>query len=271
MAQTATHPKQKPVRQENRPVQAKAARVYQKAKLSEATEDELLATYAPVISQMVHRFVPLARVTVDVDDLKNIASLSLIQAAHGFDPAAGMSFESYARMRIRGAILDEIRKSQPLSRTVYSRRKELENTIESLRIELNRQPEETEIAARIGVTVQEYHTLLDALRPIIFVPLHQIIEGDDEFSNANDQYTADVTQEDPGETTGRRELHVLIRERIQQLSRQQQKVLLLFYYEGLRMKDVAELMNISESRVCQINTEAVLSLRSFLKRQEQII
>ena len=78
-------------------------------------------------------------------------------------------------------------------------------------------------------------------------------------------------QEDPGETTGRRELHVLIRERIQQLNRQQQKVLLLFYYEGLRMKDVAELMNISESRVCQINTEAVLSLRSFLKRQERTI
>ena len=271
MAQTAAHPEQKPSRQGGRPIQAKAARVYQKAKLSEATEDELLATYAPVISQMVHRFVPLARVTVDIDDLKNIASLSLIQAAHGYDPAAGMSFESYARMRIRGAILDEIRKSQPLSRTVYSRRKELENTIESLRIELNRQPEETEIAARLGVSVAGYHTLLDELRPVIFVPLHQIIEGDDEFSYTNDQSTADITQEDPGEVTGRRELHVLIRERIEQLNRQQQKVLLLFYYEGLRMKDVAELMNISESRVCQINTEAVLSLRRYLKRQERTI
>ena len=271
MAPATAHPEQKPFQQGKRPVQAKAARVYQKAKLSEATEDEMLATYAPVISQMVHRFVPLVRVTVDVDDLKNIASLSLIQAAHGFDPTAGMSFESYARMRIRGAILDEIRKSQPLSRTVYSRRKELETTIESLRIELNRQPEETEIATRIGITVAQYRTLLDDLRPIIFVPLHHIMEGDDEFSHSNDHYTADITQEDPAEATGRRELQVLIRERIQQLNRQQQKVLLLFYYEGLRMKDVAELMNISESRVCQINTEAVLSLRSFLKRHERTI
>ena len=104
---------------------------------------------------MVHRFVPLVRVTVDVDDLKNIASLALIQAAHGFDPVAGMSFESYARMRIRGAILDEIRKSQPLSRTVYSRRKELETTMETLRMELNRQPEEEEIADRLGITVND--------------------------------------------------------------------------------------------------------------------
>ena len=97
------------------------------------------------------------------------------------------------------------------------------------------------------------------------------MEGDDEFSYADNQHTADVTQEDPGEITVRHELHELVRERIQQLNRQQQKVLLLFYYEGLRMKDVAELMEISESRVCQINTEAVLSLRSFIKKQERKI
>ena len=271
MPQTTANPEQRSVHDEDRPVQVKAARAYQKVKLTESTEDELLDAYATVISQMVHRFAPLVRVTVDVDDLKNIASLALIQAAHGFDPTAGMSFESYARMRIRGAILDEIRKSQPLSRTVYSRRKELENTIESLRIELNRQPEEDEIAARLGIRIEAYRTLLDSLRPIIFVPLHQLMEGEDDFSHADNLYTADITQEDPGETTGRRELHELIRDRIQQLTRQQQKVILLFHYEGLRMKDVAELLSISESRVCQINTEAVLSLRSFLKRQERII
>lgn len=271
MPQTTANPEQRSAHGDNRPTQAKAARAYQKVKLTESTEDELLDTYATVISQMVHRFVPLVRVTVDVDDLKNIASLALIQAAHGFDPAAGMSFESYARMRIRGAILDEIRKSQPQSRTVYSRRKELENTIETLRIELNRQPEEEEIAARLGTTIEGYRALLNNLRPVIFVPLHQLMEGEDDFSHADNQYTADITQEDPGESTGRRELHELIRERILQLSRQQQKVLLLFHYEGLRMKDVAELLNISESRVCQINTEAVLSLRSFLMRQQRTI
>lgn len=270
MAQTSAHDQPATLPRPHRPTQAKAARAYQKAQLTEATEDELLETYAPVISQMVHRFVPLVRVTVDIDDLKNIASLALIQAAHGFDPTAGMSFESYARMRIRGAILDEIRKSQPLSRTVYSRRKELENTLESLRVELNRQPEEEEIAERLGVSVEQYRAMLDDLRPVIFVPLHQMLDGDDEYSQAHDHHTADLTQEDPGESTGRRELHVLIRDRIKQLNLKQQQVLLLFHYEGLRMKDVAELMGISESRVCQINTEAVLSLRSYLQRQERI-
>ena len=121
MAQATAQQEQETAPRPHRPTQTEAARAYQKAQLTEATEEELLETYASVISQMVHRFVPLVRVTVDVDDLKNIASLALIQAAHGFDPTAGMSFESYARMRIRGAILDEIRKSQPLSRTVYSR------------------------------------------------------------------------------------------------------------------------------------------------------
>ena len=248
-----------------------AARAYQKTHLTEGTEEELLQSYAPVISQMVHRFAPLVRVSVDVDDLKNIASLALIQAAHGYDPGQGMSFASYARMRIRGAILDEIRKSQPLTRTEYSRRKELENTIEALRLEFNRQPTEEEIAGRMGIALGAYRALLDKLRPVIFVPLHQMLEGEDEFGGGpNDFQSADVNAEDPSETAGRHELHTLIRDRIGQLNRQQQKVLLLFYYEGLRMKDIAELMNISESRVCQVNTEAVLSLRSFLQRQEKI-
>ena len=89
MPQTTANPEQQSAHGEDRPTQAKAARAYQKVKLTESTEDELLDTYATVISQMVHRFVPLVRVTVDVDDLKNIASLALIQAAHGFDPTAG--------------------------------------------------------------------------------------------------------------------------------------------------------------------------------------
>jgi RNA polymerase sigma factor for flagellar operon FliA len=183
----------------------------------------------------------------------------------------GVVFEAYARMRIRGAILDEIRKSQPLPRSVYSRRRELESSLESLRIELNRQPTEEEIATRIGTTVDGYRDLLDQLRPIIFVPLHQMLEGEDEFGGGGHEYnSADLNQEDPSEQAGRHELHELIRDRIQQLNRQQQKVLLLFYYEGLRMKDIAELMNVSESRVCQVNTEAILSLRAFLRRRERI-
>ena len=269
MAQATTNPKQQTNRPAPQPKRVAAARAYQKTHLTEVTEEELLVNYAPVISQMVHRFAPLVRVTVDVDDLKNIACLALIQSAHTFDPGLGVVFEAYARMRIRGAILDEIRKSQPLSRSVYSRRRELESSLESLRIELNRQPTEEEIATRIGTTVDGYRDLLDQLRPIVFVPLHQMLESDDEFGSG-DQHVADLTQPDPSDQASRHELHAMIRDRILQLSRQQQKVLLLFYYEGLRMKDIAELMNISESRVCQVNTEAVLSLRAYLQRQERV-
>ena len=271
MAQTTANPDQPAAQQDSRPQRVRAARAYQKTNLTESNEEELLHSYAPVISQMVHRFSPLVSVTVDVDDLKNIASLALIQAAHGYDPGQGMSFENYARMRIRGSILDEIRKSQPLSRTVYSRRKELESTIETLRVELNRQPAEEEIAERMGIGVSQYRQLLDKLRPVIFVPLHQLLEGEDDFGgSSNEKHAADLNQEDPSERAIRHELHELIRDRIKQLNLQQQKVLLLFYYEGLRMKDIAELLNVSESRVCQINTEAVLSLRSFLQRRERV-
>ena len=80
----------------------------------------------------------------------------------------------------------------------------------------------------------------------------------------------DLTQADPSQQAGQRELHELIRERILELPKQHQKVLTLFYYEGLRMKDIAELLGVSESRICQINTEAVLSLRSYLHKKERV-
>ncbi|MBO36173.1 MAG: hypothetical protein CMO64_08290 [Verrucomicrobiales bacterium] len=247
----------------------KAARTYIKTSLTEATEDDLLTGYAPIINQMVHRFAPLVRVAVDADDLRNIACMALLQAAHTYDPTQGVAFEIYARMRIRGAILDEIRKQQPLSRTVYSRRRDLERTIEELRIELKRHPSEDEIAARLGTSVAQYQQLLDTLRPVIFVPIHQMLEGDDEFG-ATGHMVEDLNQADPSQLAGQKELQEMIRDRILELPPQHKKVLTLFYYEGLRMKDIAELLGVSESRICQINTEAVLSLRSYLHKKEKI-
>lgn len=245
----------------------RAARVYHKMSLSDFTEEQLLENYAPIISQMVNRFAPLAQVMVDRDDLRSIACHSVIQAAHSFDPARGLSFEIFCRMRIRGAILDELRKSQPLSRSVYSRRREVEQVIESLREEMSRQPTEDEIATRLGMTLDAYQQLLDHLRPVVFIPIHQVIEGDGEFG-VRAEHLSDLTQSDPSDQAGTKDLLRLIRERIEQLNPQQKKVLALFYYEGLRMKDIAELLKVSESRICQIHTEAILSLRSYLLRKE---
>ena len=248
---------------------ARAAKTYQKTALTEASEEDLLQGYAPVINQMVHRFAPLVRVSVDADDLRNIASMALLQAAHSYDSSRGVPFEIYARMRIRGSILDEIRKHQPLSRTVYSRRRDLERSIEELRIELNRQPSEEEIAARLGTSVAQYHALLDQLRPVIFVPIHQMLEGDDDFAAAGHQ-VEDLNHGGPVDQTVTKELHELIRDRIVELPKQHQKVLALFYYEGLRMKDIAELLGVSESRICQINSEAIISLRAYLSKKVKI-
>jgi len=247
----------------------RVGKAYQKVSLTEATEEDLLTNYAPIINQTVHRFAPLVRVSVDADDLRNIACMALLQAAHTFDPSQGVAFEIYARMRVRGSILDEIRRQQPFSRTVYSRRRDLERNIEELRIELKRHPTESEIATRLGVSVPSYHALLETLRPIIFVPIHQILENDVEFGDSG-QMVEDLTQADPSQQAGQRELHELIRERILELPKQHQKVLTLFYYEGLRMKDIAELLGVSESRICQINTEAVISLRSYLHKKEKV-
>ena len=210
---------------------------------------------------MVHRFVPLVRVTVDVDDLKT-SQARIDPAAHGFDPTADV-FESYAR-RIRGHP-DEIRKSQPLSRTVYSRRKELENTMETLRMELNRQPEEEEIADRLGHR-ERYRAQLDELRPVVFVPLHQMLDGDDEFL-----IPTIITRRTLPKRTRRKHGAPRVARADsrthQQLNRKQQQVLLLFHYEGLRMKDVAQA---SVNHVCARSIPRRYCLAQYLQRQERI-
>jgi len=247
---------------------SKVHSTYQKASPLEVSEEELLQSYAPLVAQMVHRFAPIIRSMVDLEDLKSIASMAVIQAARNFNPALGVAFEVYCLMRIRGSILDELRRTQPLTRSVISKRKELERVIQTLSEEIMRQPTEEEIADRLGVDLGEYHALLEELRPVVFVPIGQPMDEDEEYSGS--QQVMDITQADPSERVSGRDLQALIRDRLMQMPANHKKVLTLFYYEELRLKDIAELLKVSESRVCQIHTEAIISLRAYLKRKETL-
>ncbi len=247
---------------------SKVYSTYQKASPLEISEEELLQNYATIIAQMAHRFAPIVRAAVDIEDLKSIASMAVIQASRTFNPTLGVAFEVYCRIRIRGSILDELRRSQPLTRSVISKRKELERTIQALSEEVQRQPAEEEIAEKLGMSLDEYHTLLDDLRPVVFVPLDQAMDEDEEYSGG--VQVEDITQVGPDERTNTRDLQALIRDRLVQMPPNHKKVLSLFYYEELRLKDIAQLLKVSESRVCQIHTEAIISLRAYLQRKEKV-
>lgn len=247
---------------------SKVYSTYQKASPLEISEEELLENYATIIAQMVHRFAPIVRSAVDIEDLKSIASMAVIQASRAFNPALGVAFEAYCRIRIRGSILDELRRTQPLTRSVISKRKELERTIQALSEEVKRQPTEEEISEKLGVSLDEYHALLEELRPVVFVPIDQPMDEDDDFPGG--QQLQDITQIGPDDRAAAHDLQALIRDRLMQMPANHKKVLTLFYYEELRLKDIAALLKVSESRVCQIHTEAIISLRAYLQRKEKV-
>ncbi|MBM3840922.1 MAG: FliA/WhiG family RNA polymerase sigma factor [Verrucomicrobia bacterium] len=249
----------------------KVAKLYHTSGIKGFSEEELVLKYAPLVLKMVYRIAPIVRSVVDFDDLKNVGYLALVQAARAFDPDLGVAFEVYCKHRVRGAILDELRRNSPVTRTVYSKWKKLEQTIQDLEEKLGHTPTESEIAAALGTTVNGYRELLDELRLVAYVSLDEISSQESDSGEFTPFQLADIHQVDPAGQVTARDLQELVRERILQMSPQQKKILTLYYYEGLRFKDIAVLMKLSESRICQIHTEAIMVLRAFLDREQSMI
>jgi RNA polymerase sigma factor FliA len=228
------------------------------------SEDDLLKRYAPLVVRTVHRYCPALPAGTDLDDWINLGLFALVQAWRTYDPTRGASFPHFARIRIKNAIFDELRRISPLSRGDLARRQELEEAIDELSQRLGRPPEELEIAARLGLSTDDYHRLLDRLRGVTFESLSEpAFLASDELPS---QELADLNQPCPAEQLLDRELQEELRKRIVQLPDTQRKVLHMFYFEGLRLKDIGELLGFTEARACQIHVQAVTTLRTHFKR-----
>ena len=249
----------------------KVLKVYQQAGIKKISEDELVVKYAPLVLKMVHRIAPMTRSFVDFEDLKNVAFVALVQSARSFDPDLGVAFEVYCKHRIRGSILDELRKASSVTRSVYSKWKKLERIVQDLEEKLSRPPTETDVATSLGISVDEYREMLDDVRLVSYVSLDEISAQDTDSGDFTPFQLEDVHQLDPAGQASAHDLQELVRNRLLQMTPQQRKVLTLYYYEGLRFKDIAILLKVSESRICQIHTEAIISLRAFLDREERLI
>jgi RNA polymerase sigma factor FliA len=250
---------------------SKVLKLYQRVSVKDFSEEEVVTKYAPMVLKMVHRIAPMTRSVVDIEDLKSVAYFALVQCARSFDPEIGVAFEVYCKPRVRGAILDELRKNSPFTRSAYSKWKKLERAIQDQEEKLGRPPTETDMATSLGISVSEYRELLDDLRLVAYVSLDELCDRESESGDFTPFQLEDLHQMDPAHQTSVRDLQRLIRERILDMTPQQKKILTLYYYEGLRLKDIAVLLKVSESRICQIHTEAILSLRAFLDKEETLV
>ncbi len=220
----------------------------------------MLLAHLPLVRSVVERMRTTLPSHLEADDLHSVGIVGLSLAVAKYDPAQESSFASYAAVRIRGAILDELRRMDWLSRGDRSKARQLTEAIGTLEQRLGRAPSTAEAAGALGLSAQDYAELLERVRPIVFVELDAGLSEEEDTPALHD-----LIPDDRGESAldrlQRKELVELLAGCIKPLPVMQQKVLAMYYFEELRLAEIAVVFGVTESRICQIHTKAVASLR----------
>jgi RNA polymerase sigma factor FliA len=232
------------------------------------TENALVEQYLPLVRTVLGRLAMTLPDHVDADDLNSAGLIGLLQALRNYDPSCGTSFESYARLRIRGAMLDELRRMDWVPRTVHEKARKIQDAMIVLQQKLGRTPTDKEMARAMNLGLAEYTDLLDEVRPAAFVCLDAVYATENGEAGSLYEIVAGPDDDDPVDKVSRRELKQVILDRLKQLPEMQRKVLALYYGEDLHLREIAEVFGVTESRICQIHAQAILSIRAYLQRYE---
>jgi RNA polymerase sigma factor for flagellar operon FliA len=232
------------------------------------TENALVEQYLPLVRSVLGRLAMSLPEHVDHDDLNSAGLVGLLQALRNYDPACGNSFETYARLRVRGAMLDELRRMDWVPRTVHEKARRIQETMARLEQHYGRMPTEAEVAREMKLSPSEYSELLAEIRPATFVCLDAVCSSESGEASSLCEVVSSPTEDGPVEQTSRNELKQLVLRRLRELPENQRKVLALYYGEDLHLREIAEVLGLTESRICQIHSQAILSIRAYIQRLE---
>lgn len=225
-------------------------------------KEHLILQYCDLVKYSALRLRARLPNSVQFDDLFNAGVIGLMDAIDKFDASLGIQFQTYAKIRIKGAMLDEIRSMDWIPRSLRQKCNELQKAYASLEQRLGREPTDEEMAAELRLSLDEYFRTLEESRPVSLLPddISNIVQ-EDHVDHALATESGELFQQ-----TYKRELKVHLSDAIASLPKKEQLVLALYYYEELTMKEIGKVMGYTESRICQIHTKAVLKLRTRLAR-----
>lgn len=237
---------------------------------SPAAKEKLILHYAPLVKYTAGRLLIHIGHHVEMDDLVGYGIFGLIDAVEKFDfnHEKGAKFETYASFRIRGAIMDYIRKMDWVPRTYRERNKLLEQAYSQLEDELERSPTDEELAEKLGMTLEETRDLMRKS------PILSLVSYDDFIDQSHEQSFSSLTtkREDlPEQQVEKQELKELLADAINKLDERERLIITLYYFEGLTIREISSIMKISESRVSQINSRAIRRLQSKLGRYRDLL
>jgi len=219
----------------------------------------LVDEHAPLVKKVAQHLLGRLPQTVMLDDLIQAGMIGLIEASQKFDGSKGASFETYASIRIRGAMLDEVRRYDWAPRSVHRNSRRVSEAIKQVEARTGRDARDSEIAAEMGVTAEEYnHYVRDTAGTKLF-SFDEITDNEDSSFEV-----ADETSAEPDEAVEGGAFQRALADAIAGLPEREQMVLALYYTEGLNLKEIGSVLDVSESRVSQIHSQAALRLRSRL-------
>lgn len=229
----------------------------------EVQRERIIKEFAHIVKAMAHRLAFRLPAYMDAEDLVSVGVIGLMDAMDKFDPTREAKFKTYAEFRIRGAMLDEIRSMDWIPRSVHERVSLLQRTHTELMNRLGRPPTDEEVAGELKMSQSELDEFLSRARGAVLVSLDDIQVNEPDGQKILTML-ADTRHPDPLATIlGERE-RTTVTNAIQQLPEKERLVLTLYYYEELTMKEIGRILKVTESRVCQIHTKAVLHLKESL-------
>ena len=218
------------------------------------TLDQVVRDHADQVRRIARYYARRTNGAVEMDDLASVGVIGLIDAYHRYDPAGGREFGVYAEFRIKGAILDELRRLDPMSQPQRRRMRALDVAVNELATELGREPSEGELAQHLGKPLAEVQRLRRDVQEIRFV-------------SAEDSDIPDIRVDLSGTRLDRTQLRLMLRQALEQLVERDQQVLGLYYLHDLSLKEIGVAFGVTEARVSQLHKQAVLNLRAVLERE----
>ncbi|MBU0551402.1 RNA polymerase sigma factor FliA [Myxococcota bacterium] len=242
-------------------------RAYQQAaKTPQQRREDLVRQYAPLVKRVAYRMIHRLPSSVDLEDLISVGTMGLLHAIDHFDASKGTRFEAFAEFRIKGAMLDELRAYDFMSRSARSRSNLVERTQQQLSVRLGRTPTPAEIADEVGFSVEEVNRLLAIEGQVQMVTVEDLVSV---ASEQTDEPWALLTQASPDDPFGHtflQELRDHLVEALEELPERLRLVMALYYNEGLNFKEIGMVLDRTESRVSQMHSDAIKKLKFKLKK-----
>ncbi len=228
-------------------------------------KSKIIRDHLYLVDILVGRMVTQVPSFMNKDDMKSAGMLGLLDAANKYDSSKNILFKTFAEYRIRGAILDEMRKLDWFSRSLREKQTRIGRTIADLELKLARDPEDHEVAGAMNLSLEEYRSMLGEVSHLGCVSLNETLDNSQEGSSFLDSLADERADTSPGARIEGEQLTQKVADALSQLSEKERLVISLYYYEELTQKEIAEILELSEGRVSQLHSQALIKLKTKLE------